>query len=211
MGYSGVNCDENIEFHPKFDHKADEIRTTLISSLEHLRTVCDGLEKRVTAKFDKCVLETSAMAHQNTGKLEHPDSVLLKWMAETELMNEMIEKIDSRVNQHYTHQNDESTRIREELTLRLVLLEDQTAATDRAVMANHEHVTATCGELNVRITSKTEALEVQANGNRDSILDKRQTATTFLASLDKTAQEQRALRLATGGVGAQVHRACGCA
>ena len=36
VGYSGVNCDENIEFHPKFDHKADEIRTTLISSVEHL-------------------------------------------------------------------------------------------------------------------------------------------------------------------------------
>ena len=173
--------------------------------------MCDGLEKRVTANFDQCVLETSTMAHQNTGKLEQLNSALLKWMAETELMNELIEKIDSRVNQHYAHQNDESTRIREELTLRLVLLEDQTAATDRAVMANHEHVTATCGELNVRITSKTEALEVQANGNRDSILDKRQTATTFLASLDKTAQEQRALRLATGGVGAQVHRACGCA
>ena len=180
------------QMNSKFDHKADEIRTTLVSSLEHLSTVCDGLEKRVTAKFDQCVLETSAVAHQNTGKLEQLDSALLKWMAETELMNEMIEKIDSRVNQHYTHQNDESTRIREELTLRLVLLEDQTAATDRAVMANHEHVTATCGELNVRITNKTEALEVQANGNRDSILDKRQTATTFLASLDKTAQEQHA-------------------
>lgn len=176
----------------KYDLKSDEVRTTLVSSLEQLSTVCDALEKRITAKFDKLTKDTVGVAHQNSGKIEQLDGTLVKCMQETELMSSMIEKIDSRVNAHYAHHNKATQQIIDDCTPRFLALEATTQETNRKVNENNENVTAICSELNVKFTNKVEGLEVMTSGIRDDLEDRHKTVTTFCASLDKTVQDQHA-------------------